>query len=52
MQLDEEEVVSRMEAVKFYRSMFVYATQPQHPPSASDIAIDLICTHAKFGVRD
>lgn len=52
LQLDEEEVSSRLEAVKFYRSMFIYATQPQHPPSASDIAIDLMCMHAKFGMRD
>jgi hypothetical protein len=52
LQMDEEVVLAKMEAVKRYRSMFIYATQPQHPPSASDIAIELMCTYAKFGMRD
>ncbi|CAL8469167.1 g8708 [Coccomyxa elongata] len=51
-QMDEEVVLAKMEAVKRYRSMFIFATQPQHPPSASDIAIELMCTYAKFGMRD
>ncbi len=50
--MDEEVVQAKMEAVKRYRSMFIFATQPQHPPSASDIAIELMCTYAKYGMRD
>ncbi len=52
LQMDEEVVLAKLEAVKRYRSMFIFATQPQHPPSASDIAIELMCTYAKFGMRD
>lgn len=52
LQLDEELVQDKISAVQRYRSMFIYATQPQHPPSASDIIVELMCTNAKYGLRD
>ena len=52
MQLDEEVVQEKIRVVQQYRSMFVYATQPQHPPSSADVIVDLMCTHAKYGLRD
>ena len=42
----------KIKAVQRHRSMFVFATQPQHPPSASDTIVDLMCTYAKSGMRD
>lgn len=51
-QLDEEVVQEKIWAVQQYRSMFVFATQPQHPPSASDMIAELLCTSAKYGLRD
>ena len=51
LQLDEELVQDKISAVQRYRSMFIYATQPQHPPSASDIIVELMCTNAKYGLR-
>ena len=52
MQLDEELVQAKIRAVHLHRSMFVFSTQPQHPPSASDTIVDLMCTYAKSGMRD
>lgn len=52
LQLDEELVQDKIGAVQRYRSMFVFATQPQHPPSASDMIVELMCTKAKYGLRD
>ncbi len=51
-QLDEEVVQEKIRVVQQYRSMFVFATQPQHPPSASDMIVELMCTNAKYGLRD
>ena len=51
-QLDEEVVQEKIRAVQQYRSMFVFSTQPQHPPSASDMIVELMCTNAKYGLRD
>ena len=51
-QLDEEVVQEKIRAVQQYRSMFVFATQPQHPPSASDTIAELLCNSAKYGLRD
>jgi hypothetical protein len=52
LQLDEELVQDKIGAVQRYRSMFIFATQPQHPPSASDMIVELMCTNAKFGLWD
>ena len=52
MQLSEEDVAAKQAAVHRYRSMFIYGTQPQHPPSASDIALEMMCTYVKYGIRD
>ena len=52
LQLDEELVQDKISAVQRYRSMFIFATQPQHPPSASDMIVELMCTKAKYGLRD
>jgi hypothetical protein len=51
-QLTEEDIGAKQRAVHRYRSMFIYGTQPQHPPSASDIALEMMCTYIKYGVRD
>ena len=51
-QLSEEDIAAKQGAVHRYRSMFIYGTQPQHPPSASDIALEMMCTFTKYGVRD
>ena len=52
MQLSEEDIAAKQAAVHRSRSMFIYGTQPQHPPSASDIALEMMCTYVKYGVRD
>lgn len=52
MQLDEELVQRKIRAVQRHRSMFIFATQPQHPPSAADTIVEAMCTTAKFGMWD
>ena len=51
-QVSEEDIAAKQRAVHRYRSMFIYGTQPQHPPSASDIALEMMCTYIKYGIRD
>ena len=48
-QMPIEWMDERQATIARYRSLFMYSTVPQDPPSASDAIIELFCSYATFG---